>query len=154
MKNLFLIILIVTTSFGCSKNNPPVVTPLPTQWDFNGITHHGVSTKFNGDSLFSIDSLGESVAIIFNTPPSANSTYSVSNGQSGVHNSCEIILEGEKILNNPAPPFISTGYYSDRVTVSLSGGKISASFSTILLSNNIGSLSENTAYITGTLTQQ
>ena len=90
----------------------------------------------------------------FYAPPTTNGTYSVSDGYPTAPNYCEIILSGEIILNNPAPPFISTGYSNDKVVVTFSGGRISASFSSILLSNNIGSLPENLAYISGTLTQQ
>jgi hypothetical protein len=152
MRNLFLILLIAIAFFGCTKSNTP--THLPTQWDFNAIPHSGVTTIFNGDSLYTVDSLGESVTIKFYAPPKTNGTYSVNNGEPTAPNYCEIILAGEIILNNSAPPFISTGYYNDQVVVTFIGGKISASFTSILLSNNIGSLPENLAYISGTLTQQ
>jgi hypothetical protein len=155
MKKTFLFVLIAIIFYGCSKSDPPyVATPLPTEWDFNGLPYNGITTTFKGNILYTIDSLGESVTIKFYAPPATNDTYSVSNGYPTAPDYCEIILSGEIILNNPAPPFISTGYYSDKVIVTFLGDKISASFSSILLSNNIGSFPQNFAYISGTLIQQ
>jgi hypothetical protein len=153
MKYLIPAILIIIVFNGCNKTNPPPL-PILTEWDFNALPHNGITTTFNGNTLYTIDSLGESVTMKFYAPPTTNGTYSVSDGYPTAPNYCEIILSGEIILNNPAPPFISTGYSNDKVVVTFSGGRISASFSSILLSNNIGSLPENLAYISGTLTQQ
>lgn len=141
--------------YGCSKSNggSAAITGTATQWTLKGITYKGLETNYNdtttGLGIFvSADAAGNFISIIFYSHPAANGDYTVTNGgipAAGAY--CQIQVY--TYTGTAGTIYTSTGKSGDIVKVSISGGKITASFTDVTVA--IGSV---TATVSGTVVQK
>jgi hypothetical protein len=148
MRASFITIIIATFSiilFGCKKSTPPTVTTTSatTQWTIDGITFKGISTYFvSAADLFSSDSSGNAIDVYFSAIPTVNATYTVT----ALPPSAGQCIVGADLISSDS--YTSTGVSGDKVTVTVSGGKVTASFTNITMSD--GSVTKT---VTGTVAQ-
>jgi hypothetical protein len=143
MKKIFPLVLIVVLFFSCTRSSPNNPSPTSSQWVFDGMARKGVTTFFtNSVDLISIDSLTNTANVFFPSKPTTNGTYTVTaNPPAG----------GQCIvgMSDNSDSYTSTGVAGDKVTVTVSGGKVTASFSNIAVSDGYV-----TKMVSGTLVQQ
>jgi N-acetylglutamate synthase/N-acetylornithine aminotransferase len=136
--------------YSCSKSNTNTSPPASTNWTYDGITYEGYITQYDSASfpiLNSKDTLGNLIYLVFNSAPTANSSYTV----------VETVTDSVKtspyvsISINPATSnvsFISTGKVGDAVDITIVDGKLHATFSDCTITN----FTETTT-VSGTLIQ-
>jgi hypothetical protein len=153
MRKLFFASLIGFTSiifYGCSKSNSNA-SPASSQWTFNGNTYKGVITGYDSLSAYPIlsskDSALNTIYLVFNSRPTANSTYTVVENvmDSATTNPYVTITLGSAVTNIS---YNSTGITGDKVNVTVTGGKLHAEFSNITILSTV-----DITTVSGTLVQ-
>ncbi len=128
--------------FSCNKTDPATNTATSTQWTIDGTTHKGIATYFITTDLFSADSVSNTIHVYFSTLPPANGTYTVTALPPG---SGQCIV-GADLVNSDS--YTSVGVPGDKVTVTVTGNKITAGFSNITISDGT-----TTKKVSGTIVQ-
>jgi hypothetical protein len=153
MRKLFFASLITFTCiifYGCSKSNKNA-SSASTEWTFNGNTYKGVITGYDSLSAFPIlsskDSALNTIYLVFNSRPTANSTYTVVENvmDSATINPYVTISLGSATSNIS---YNSTGKTGDKVNVTITGGKLHAEFSNITILSTV-----DITTVSGTLIQ-
>ncbi len=153
MRKLFFIVpvffaLVVFSS--CSKSKTNTSPPASTNWTYDGITYEGVVTLYDSTSfpiLNSKDTLGNLIYLVFNSPPTANSSYTVvENVTDSAKTSPYVSISINPATSNVS--YISTGKVGDAVDVTIVDGKLHATFSECTITN----FTETTT-VSGTLIQ-
>jgi hypothetical protein len=147
---LFFAVMLITTE-NCSKSNQHNGTPTasPSQWNFNGNNYKGTATTYDDTStalgvLTSSDNMGNRIIITFYSHPAAGGRFAVINGNMMFTNSnCEIQV-GKATEN-----YVSTGQAGDSLTLTITGGKLTASFTNVSVVYGA-----TTASLAGTIVQQ
>lgn len=153
MKKWALLALMAILLYACSKSNSGTAAKSNgTQWTLNGVTYYGVVTGYNDTStglgiLTSADATGNYLGVIFFSHPAANGQYVVTDGATGQANGCEVQLGVYK--SGVSEIYTSAGKTGDQVNVSITGGKITISFTNITVAYN-----STTATVSGTAKQQ
>ncbi len=136
--------------YSCSKSNTNSTPPASSNWTYDGITYEGVDTRYDSSSfpiLNSKDTLGNLIYLVFNSAPTANSSYTVVENVTDSAKTSPYV----SISINPATSnvgFISTGKVGDGVHVTIVNGKMHATFSDCTITN----FTETTT-VSGTLIQ-
>jgi hypothetical protein len=138
----------------CSKSQSrPALPPNLGQWKINNFTFKATTTILDSDNdgfitLVSMDSTDNRKAIIyFSNIPSGNYYYNVVQG----------VMEGTKsdsctlLVGSTTEAYVSETISGEKVFVTISGGKISASFNNILVE---GVNDHDTTRASGNLIQQ
>jgi hypothetical protein len=144
----FLSIVVALFAFSsCSKSNSG---PDATTWTFNGNTYKTTNSGYDSSTLlgalYGQDTAGNGIGITFNAHPNENGTYIITNGFLGAGyptNKCGLSVTGN---NSPIPIYISTGKPGDVVNVTISNGKLRATFSNISIENG-----KDTTTVSGTI---
>lgn len=150
------LILVLTATFlmiiySCKKSTPSAPDAIVNQFTFKGTTYKGTGAEFIYDGTFStyklaiIDSVYNYIYLAFKTIPTVNKVYTLSQYLSPLDPSACFI----KVI--PAAPSLnynSTGLAGNTVNVTISGGKVVASFSNVSVSDGT-----TTTTVSGTLTQ-
>ena len=156
MKNIYLLILIVPGFLlfpGCHKSNSGGINSASgSQWTINNTTYHGLVTTYNDTSsalgiLVSADAAGNYISVVFYSHPSTGGTYTVINGSSPGGTSCLITVATNS--GGSSALYSSTGKTGDKVTLTIVGGKLTASFTGITVVSGT-----TTTTVTGTVIQQ
>jgi hypothetical protein len=149
MRNKYLlltIIIAVNLFFGCSKSKENIT---PSTWIYNDTTYTAVTIRL--DSLVGISTLGGTdargnyVNIIFNSFPTTNAIYTVTNNTLGPGNSSSncFITVGN---SGWAYGYTSTGKSGETVTLTFNGNKMQASFNNVTIANG-----SDTTSVTGSV---
>jgi hypothetical protein len=153
MRKLPFILLIsfgLIVFYSCSKSNTNTSPPASTNWTYDGITYEGFITQYDSSSfpiLFSKDTLGDLISLVFNTVPTANSSYTlVENVTDSAKTSPYATISISPATSNVN--FVSTGNVGDGVHVTIVDGKLHATFSDCTITN----FTETTT-VSGTLIQ-
>jgi len=153
MKKLLFIVslffaLVIFNS--CSKSNTNTTPPASSNWTYDGITYVGVLTQYDSTSfpiLNSKDTLGNLIFLVFNSAPTANSSYTVvENVTDSAKTSPYVSISISPATSNVS--FIATGKVGDGVHVTIVNGKLHATFSECTITN----FTETTT-VSGTLIQ-
>jgi hypothetical protein len=146
MKKLFFITWIVITSLSfycCKKNNTK--TTSTSQWNLGGTTYQGSVTTYDTSTgytdLNSIDKASNSIGIIFYTHAAVSGTFNVINNSTLTNDNDCILTAG-----NNTTEYTSSEVGTSTVTLTNSGGKITATFSNVTLAKG-----STTLIISGTL---
>lgn len=155
MKKLFLLALIALSAIAissCKKSNPaPVVS---NQWTIDGSTFNNVDSGIQGgDTLYAVDDHQNELWIAFGQAP-VPGTYAVVNWIANITGTvltttqCDIyaIREDPSFL-----PYTSNGGSGNTVKVTVTGGKITATFSNIIMTSDLG---VNNIMLSGSFTQK
>ncbi len=159
MKKIFFasaFILVAFLLFSCKKNSTSSGGGGGSQWTVQGTTYTGTYTSiasgtFGGSNIVvtsdlgSGDMSGDFISIIFPQTPTANATYTVTNGTELSSNVCSLTLHVQSGDLNFFPSAAGT------VNVTIVNGKVKATFSNIPVQSSTGGV---TASVSGTLTQQ
>jgi hypothetical protein len=147
-KLFFLSIAIALFAFvSCSKKN---AVPEISSWTLNsGLPYTSDSAEYDSSTymlgvLTAPDGTGDSLVIYFNSHPEANETFTVTeNGVGNIYpaNNCTIYFYKYNRV-----PYISLGKPGDVVNLTISGGKLHAIFSDIVMANYT-----DTAIFSGTI---
>jgi hypothetical protein len=135
--------------YGCSKGSKPSnITPASTQWTLKGTSYSGLVTTYDDTSssagiLASADAGGDFVTVTFYSHPASNETFTVTNGSSANNNDCLITV------GNPNDVYNSSGQNGNTVILTITGGKLKASFTNIAVTNGT-----NSTIVSGTVIQQ
>jgi hypothetical protein len=124
MKKISLLTLAVITALTFSSCKKSSSGGAPNQWTLNGTTYKGIITSNEFGFLSSLDASGNAADISFVVTPTANGTYTVTDGSGSDASDCSLEIETAS-----GDGWASTGKAGDKVTVTVSGGKITASFS-------------------------
>jgi hypothetical protein len=131
----------------CSKKNAGSNS---TTWTYNNNSYTTTTAGYDSSgllgSLGAQDAAGNGIGVVFNAHPKENGTYILSNGYLGVGyptNYCTL-----SVISNNAPIYISIGKPGDVVNVTISNGKLHASFSNISIGNG-----KDTTTVSGTIIQ-
>ncbi len=135
MKYSLSVITAVILFFGCSKSNN--VKSNSTIWAFNGTIYTAVTTDYYDSNsnlalLGGTDAKGNYIDIFFNSHPTTNGTYNLTNGKLGSGESksnCAIMVGN----NNSSYQYNSTGKSGETLSVTFNNGKIEASFNDITI---------------------
>ncbi len=153
MRKLLFVVsvfLMLVVFFGCSKSNTNTTPPTSTNWTYDGVTYEGVLTEYDSTSfpiLNSKDTLGNLIYLVFNSAPTANSSYTVvENVTDSVKTTPYVSISISPATSNVS--FISTGKVGDGVHVTIVNGKVHATFSDCTISNFT-----ETTLVSGTLIQ-
>ena len=153
MRKLLFTLLVFFTLiifFSCSKSNTNTSPPASTNWTYDGITYEGIITQYDSTSfpiLNSKDTLGNLIYLVFNSAPTANSSYTVvENVSDSVKTTPYVSISISPATSNVT--FISTGKVGDGVHVTIVDGKLHATFSDCTITN----FTETTT-VSGTLIQ-
>ncbi len=155
IKTFSLAILVSITLFSCSKSGSSVTPAASSSWTIAGSTYKGSYTYISSNGLLSKDGnvTGDPIILIqFNTAPVAGSyTVTTPAANSGASNECYFSAQTADGTNL----FSSNG---GTVTVTVSGGKVTASFNAIPVgtigAGNNGVTYTTTGTTTGKLVQQ
>lgn len=136
------------TFVSCTKGN---AVPISTTWAFNGMAFKTAITVYDSGGsalslLSAVDSLGNGIAIEFNSHPRINGTYMPTYYYFGTGfptNNCML-----SVLKIPLPTYYSTGKQGDTINLTISGGKLQATFSNITIGNGT-----DTTTVSGTIVQ-
>ncbi len=153
MRKLFFIVSVffsIAVFYSCSKSNTNTSPPVTTNWTYNGITYEGVVTLYDSTTfpiLNSKDTLGNLIYLIFNSAPTANSSYTV------VENVTDSAKTNPYVTISISPAtsnvnYVSIGKVGDGVHVTIVNGKLHATFSDCTITN-----STDTTLVSGTLIQ-
>jgi hypothetical protein len=145
-KPLLLSIAIGLSVFSsCSKKNADSDS---TVWTFNGNTYKTTNSGYDSAGapgiLEALDAAGNGISIEFNSHPKVNGTYTVTQGFLGPAypaNSCTL-----SAFNSSSTNYLSTGKQGDIVNVTVSNGKLQATFSNISIENVV-----DTTTVSGTI---
>jgi hypothetical protein len=131
----------------CSKKNADSNS---TTWTFNGKTYTASTAGYDSAGLSGLldaqDAAGNGISIGFNSHPRVNGTYILSKnglGSGFPANNCSL-----SVFGNNSPNYISTGKPGDVVNVTISNGKLHATFSNITIENGT-----DTTTVSGTIIQ-
>jgi hypothetical protein len=132
----------------CSKKN---VNANSTTWTFNGKTYSASTADYDTADVYGLlnaqDPGGNNaITIGFNSNPTVNGAYVVTRGVLGPGypaNNCAL-----HVFANSTGDYISIGKPGDVVNVTISNGKIHASFSDITIENG-----SDTTTVSGTIIQ-
>ena len=148
MRKPFILVLLVVSiiSFYSCKKASTISSSAPTvtKWIFNDVTYTGISTSLNLNLLNAIDSAGDEIYISFYKIPVTQRTYAVNNGMndtSGCYMQMSVVNGGS---------YHSTGQQGNEVNITVTAGKITASFANIAIENYNNFVST----VSGTLIQQ
>jgi hypothetical protein len=123
--------------YGCSKSNNNNANPTSTQWTVDDTTYKPASTFYDTAGTFpemrSRDSLLNEIYVMFNSHPTANSTYSLvenvfDSTSTNAYASIYITLSKSNTT------YVSSGI-GDKLTATIVNGKLQAVFSNITISN-------------------
>jgi hypothetical protein len=138
MKKKYLLLTItaaVFLFFGCSKSNENIK---PTTWTYHDTTYTAVTIRLDSvvgmSTLGGTDARGNYVNIIFNSFPTTNAIFNVTNNTLGPGNSgsnCFITVGNSGWIY----AYTSTGKPGNTVTLTFSGDKMQASFNNITIAN-------------------
>ena len=153
MRKLFFATLITFTCilfYGCSKSNNKTGAA-STEWTFNGNTYKGVTTGYDSLSAYPIlsskDSSLNSIYLVFNSRPTANSTYTVvENVMDSATTNPYVTISLSSAVSNIS--YNSTGKTGDKVNVTITGGEIHTEFSNITILSTV-----DITTVSGTLIQ-
>jgi hypothetical protein len=153
MRKLPFILLIsfgLIVFYSCSKSNTNTSPPTSSNWTYDGITYEGVITQYDSTSfpiLNSKDTLGNLIYLVFNSAPTANSSYTVvENVVDSVKTTPYVSISISPATSNVT--FVSAGKVGDGVHVTIVDGKLHATFSDCTITN----FTETTT-VSGTLIQ-
>ena len=132
----------------CSKKN---ANSNSTTWTFNGKTYSASTAVYDTADVYGLldaqDAAGNNgITIGFNSNPTVNGTYIVTKGVLGPGypaNNCAL-----HVFGNSSGDYISTGKPGEVVNVTISNGKIHASFSNITIADG-----SDTTTVSGTVIQ-
>jgi hypothetical protein len=132
----------------CSKKN---VNSNSSTWTFNGKTYSASTAGYDSADVYGLldaqDPSGDNgITIGFNSLPTVNGPYIVTRGVLGPGypaNNCAL-----HVFGNSSGNYISIGKPGDVVNVTISNGKIHASFSNITIENG-----SDTTTVSGTIIQ-
>ncbi len=132
----------------CSKKN---VNSNSTTWTFNGKEYSTTTAGYDSANVYGLldaqDPAGNNgITIGFNSHPIVNGTYVVTPGVLGPGypaNNCAL-----HVFSNSSGDCLSTGKPGDVVNVTITNGKIHASFSNITIQNG-----SDTTTVSGTIIQ-
>jgi hypothetical protein len=150
MKKLLLLILTIVTTilfYNCKKSETP--TPTSSQWTFKGITYKGLITGYDDTTsisfahIVSVDAASNSLSVNFYSHPVGNSDYTVINN-STLNTDTDCLVQ--VVVNNVS--YTSTGIGGGKVSVTISAGKLTATFNNIPVANG-----STTLNVSGTLIQ-
>jgi hypothetical protein len=145
--SVFLILVVVC---GCSKSNTNTSPPATSNWTYDGITYEGVVTLYDSTTfpiLNSKDTLGNLIYLVFNSPPTANSSYAVvENVTDSAKTSPYVSISISPATSNTT--YVSIGKVGDGVHVTMVNGKVHATFSDCTITNFT-----DTTLVSGTLIQ-
>jgi hypothetical protein len=134
MKRLLVWASIALALYGCSKSSGGATTSSPSEWSLNSTNYKGDSAVYNATSglgvLTSADAAGNTITVIFYSHPTANGTYTVT-GEGGTSAGLYCEINVQTYTPGTSTIYISTGKSGDEVDVTVSGGKITASFKDI-----------------------
>jgi hypothetical protein len=140
MRKLIFTVLVFFTliiSYSCSKSNTNTSPPASTNWTYDGITYNGFVTQYDSTSfpiLNSKDTLGNLIYLVFNSAPTANSSYTVvENVADSAKTSPYVSISISPATSNVS--YISTGKVGDGVHVTVVDGKLHATFSDCTITN-------------------
>lgn len=153
---LFMFILLITSlslfSTSCKKSDPNSGIAASSQWSFDGGTYKPIQTlsaiAFNQQALYGIGPGQPGIYIYFGTNTQKAGVYNVVNGPSVnlTYNQCVI-----SIITTNQLSFYSLGSPGGTVTVTVSGGKMTASFNNITVANIQNNVITSTGTVSGTL---
>ena len=156
MKKLFLLALIALSAItisSCKKNSSNPAPVVSNQWTIDGSTLKNVYCGIQGgDTLYAVDDDQNGLIITFGQAP-VPGTYSVVQCMEAfptvlTKTQCDISA------NTPAPPYVeyfSNGGSGNTVKVTFTGGKVTATFSNIIMSSSAGG---NNITLSGSVTQK
>jgi hypothetical protein len=158
LPSIFIIAIVSIIIQSCSKNNTSSNNNTlsdSSQWVFKGVTYTGVSTTYDTTSgtylsgvLASTNNIADSISIVFYSHPSANGVYKLDNGTLPKPNPADCTIW----VLHAGGTYVSTGAAGDSARLTVSNGKLTASFTNI--TTEIRDTSFVTATVSGTLIQQ
>ncbi len=142
----FAMALLVFVS--CSKKN---VNSNSTTWTFNGNTYTAITVGYDSANEYGLldaqdPGANNAITIGFNSHPIVNGAYIVTKGVLGPGypaNNCAL-----HVFGNNSGDYLSIGKPGDVVNVTITNGKIHASFSNITIENG-----SDTTTVSGTIIQ-
>ena len=144
LSSIAMVLLIFAS---CSKKNAGSDS---TTWTFNGNTYNTTSSGYDSAGLSGLldaqDAAGNGISIGFNSHPRVNGTYILTKnglGSGFPASNCSL-----SVFGNNSPNYISTGKPGDVVNVTISNGKLHATFSNITIENGA-----DTTTVSGTIIQ-
>jgi hypothetical protein len=149
MPKPFLLSIAIPLSMfvSCSKKN---ADSNATIWTFNGKTYTATTAGYDSSNLSGIldaqDPEGNAITVVFNSHPTMNGTYILTKNALGSGfpaSNCSL-----SVIGNSSPIYISTGKPGDVVNVTISNGKLHATFSNITMENGA-----DTTMVSGTIIQ-
>ena len=133
---IFLVSFVVLIFNSCSKSNT-TSPPASTNWTYDGVTYEGVITQYDSSTfpiLNSKDTLGNLIYLVFNSAPTANSSYTVvENVVDSVKTTPYVSITISPATSNVS--YVSTGNVGDGVHVTIVNGKLHATFSDCTITN-------------------
>jgi small ligand-binding sensory domain FIST len=150
MKKLLILVLTIVTAilfYGCKKNE--TVAPTSSQWTFKGTAYQGIITSYDDTTsisfahIVSVDAASNSLSVNFYSHPAGNSDYTIINNSTLTTDTDCLV---QVVVNNVA--YTSTGVGGGKVSVTISGGKLTATFNNIPVANG-----STTLNVSGTLIQ-
>ena len=149
MKSFFLTSLIsisLIIFYGCSKSSSTTTTS-SSQWTLKGVKYTGLATVYDTSSslgtLTSADAAGHFVSVTFYTHPTSSSSFTETDGS--IVNSIDCLID----VYDGTNIFSSTGVTGDKVNLTISGGKLTASFTNVTVLYN-----STSSTVSGTVSQK
>lgn len=153
MRKLLFIVSVffaIVVFYSCSKSNTNTSPPASSNWTYDGNTYEGVVTLYDSTTfpiLNSKDTLGNLIYLVFNSAPTANSSYTVvENVTDSAKTSPYVSISISPATSNVT--YVSLGKVGDGVHVTIVNGKVHATFSDCTITNFT-----DTTLVSGTLIQ-
>lgn len=149
---MLMLAMFATSFISCDKDEDEDQNVSDNSWVINGLTYKTATLSpptFSGNNLAatSTDNGGGAVGITFSTKPTANKVYTVVLGTATpTADECKITV----LNTNDPKTFLSTGRSGDKVNVTVSGGKVTATITNVEMLYLVGS-TENKTTISGKL---
>jgi hypothetical protein len=159
MKQKFKYFLVITTLifFGCKKDSNSTGSGTKSTWTFNGVTYNVTNGSFESSSneLMASDDAsaaggGNFIRVFFwsATKPTTNATLTVVDYATATTNPTTCSIQVGNIYGANPLQYLSRGTAGDKVTLTVSGGKLTAAFSNITVKDGT-----NTKTVSGTIVE-